>query len=581
MNKNVLKSFYLNLRIKNKLYLMQLMIILVVCCISLAAIQIALNIYERILYQQSAQVLNLSTTSIDNQLDQVERFSSNIIANTEIQGNLIRLKSGLSPYQRSREQNSLTDNLWSITFERNITSVNIIDAMGNQYAGGATIHPRNTPSIITKAKRRKGAMVFIEPMAGDPSLICAREIRKIKNLSLEYLGILIIRVNMANLVQQSTGLVNRDVNLMIRSGKKIIYGSNPDLVKLGLALHFDSPTGYGVIQSYGKSYFEAHTRSDLTGWTYISILPYETVFRQIRSMRNIVLAVFGALFVVTVFISMKFARNLTEPIEALTARMKQVENGNFEPVKDHGFNPPRSDEIGQLQCDFDIMIQKINTLIREDYTKQIVIKESQIKALQAQINPHFLYNTLESINWLAKMNHQHDISQMAESLGNLLRNAISNRDQIFTIREELKLVQDYIAIQKIRFGERLEFELEADPDLLGYKIPKLCLQPIVENSINYGVEKMIETCRITVKITADSDCLRILIADNGPGIDSGITSELNLDELHPRGFGIGLKNINDRIKLIFGDEYGISVTSRLGQGTQVTLRFPKTEGPYV
>src|SRR5690606_2848016 len=138
------------------------------------------------------------------------------------------------------------------------------------------------------------------------------------------------------------------------------------------------------------------------------------------------------------------------------------------------------DEVGQIQRHFRIMLERINELIQENYIKQLVIKDTQFKALQAQINPHFLYNTLESINWMAKMSKQDRISQMVESLGYLLRLSISEQDSVITLHKELHIVQQYLVIQKLRFEERLDFQLDVPEHLVLCTVPKLSIQPIVE-----------------------------------------------------------------------------------------------------
>jgi two-component system sensor histidine kinase YesM len=305
-------------------------------------------------------------------------------------------------------------------------------------------------------------------------------------------------------------------------------------------------------------------------------------------MRNFVLLIFLLIFLFTIWISIKLARSLTRPIEILTNKIKRVENGEFELEEASGLEnspeiasktapvPIRVDEIGDLQRDFDIMIQKINVLIKENYTKQLIIKDTQFKALQAQINPHFLYNTLESINWLAKMNQQQEISQMVESLGNLLRNAISNKEQLITLKEEIRLLLNYITIQRIRFGERLDFRLEIEEQWQYLYIPKLSLQPLVENSINYGLEKIPGVCRITVKSVDMDDNLCLVIEDNGPGLDPLILEKLDRGNIQPKGLGIGLKNINDRLKLSFGENFGITITGKTETGARIMVRIPKT-----
>ncbi|MCL6590758.1 MAG: sensor histidine kinase [Firmicutes bacterium] len=550
-------------------------------------IQITFNIYEGILHNESAKFLNLSTVIIEKDLQDVEKFSAGIIATGEIQEQLFKLKNRtLSLYEKSQIEDNLTASLWSFVFEKNIASVNLIDVHGAQYSGGAPIPAAIMKPVITKAAQKKGALLLMEPIPKESSLICARQIRAISNLSLEPLGTLIIRVNIEQLVRRyTTGFGNYGDNLVIFSGKKVVYASN-DLSKTAVPLlGFDNEKGYQVRKIKGKNYFIVYTKSTFSGWVYANVLPYEVIFKKIILMRNFVLIFFGLIFLFTIWISIKLARSLTRPIEILTAKIKRVENGAFEFDGASAFENTsetapaaiRADEIGDLQRDFDIMIQKINVLIKENYTKQLIIKDTQFKALQAQINPHFLYNTLESINWLAKMNHQQEISQIVESLGKLLRNAISNKAQLITLKEEIELLLNYITIQRIRFGERLDFRLEIEDKWQGIFIPKLSLQPLVENSINYGLEQIPGVCRITVKSIDMGDDLCLVIEDNGPGLDPLILDKLDCGNIQPKGLGIGLKNINDRLKLIFGESFGINISGTTGSGARIMVRIPKTE----
>lgn len=577
-----LRIFYRNLKIKDKLFVVHFLIVLMVCSVSLVALQVALKIYDNLLYRESAKVLNLSTISIENEIKKVESFSYYILSNPIIQRDLGKLKTNLSQYERSIIESELVQLLWELRFEKNIVSVNLIDAQGNQYSGGSQISESTVRQTIPKAAEEEGLMIIGESSEADSSLICARQVRAIRDLSLESLGTLLIRVDINQLVEKYTGgSANNDVNLLILSEKKPIYFRDQFSKKVGTRLQFKSDSGYFLKRISGQNLFIAYDKSAFTGWTYVNILPHGSIFRKISLLRSIMLLIFGLLFCSTVYLSMRLAQSLTRPIEDLTLKMKRIENGQFEMDKDETAVCERNDEIGVLQRDFTIMIQKIDTLIKDDYTKQILIKDAQLKALQAQINPHFLYNTLDSINWMAKLNQQRDISVMVESLGNLLRSAISGKEPIITLKEEVQLLKDYLTIQKMRFGDRLQFQLEIDQQWLSLKIPKLTLQPIVENSINYGLENTLGICRITVKAVPDSDCLNITVIDNGPGIPDELLKKLAQGEVKPKGSGIGLQNIDHRIKLIFGEEFGLSVTSELGVGTKVLIRIPKGGGELV
>jgi two-component system, sensor histidine kinase YesM len=238
----------------------------------------------------------------------------------------------------------------------------------------------------------------------------------------------------------------------------------------------------------------------------------------------------------------------------------------------------QDDEVGKLQQNFQTMIQQIDELINENYSKQLTIKETEFKALQAQINPHFLYNTLESINWLAKGNGQTQISRMVESLGFLLRNSISLKKPLITIEEELTIVKNYVVIQQYRFEERLDFHMEVDEDIVGFYIPKLTLQPLIENAIHYALEPKIDPCRISIYSIVNKETIKLIVEDDGPGMESAFIEKLKKGEVKTRGQGVGLSNIDDRIKLSYGEKYGVSIESGHNKGTKVIIVLPFDKG---
>jgi two-component system sensor histidine kinase YesM len=573
-----LKTVYANLKIKQKLFLLQCLTVLLFGSVCLMGIQIAFNLYDGMLYDQSAKVLNLSTVNIENELKRVETVSLSLFSHPDIQAYLRRLQNSLPELERAKIGNTLTEILWVYVFERNINTVNLIDSHSNQYSGGAAIPREMLGAILARAAAKEGSPVFIAPFANDPSLFCARQIREIRNLSLKPLGTLAIRINMDSLVQHSTaGEANHSGNLLIRSGGKEIYASSGLARRIGKRIRFDRISGYQVRKIDGRSYFLAHTISPASGWMYVNILPYDNIFHPVMMLRSVIAIIFGLMLAGTLGVILKIAYSLTQPIENLSSQMKRVEKGDFTLDETALSDAGRADEIGDLQRDFTIMIQKINALIQEDYTQQIIIKDTQFRALQAQINPHFLYNTMDSINWMAKLHGEPEISRMVEALGNLLRCAISNKASLNTMEQEMALLQDYIAIQQIRFGERLLFEMKIAPEWRKLPIPKLTLQPIVENSIKYGLEVITGVCRIAVTARETGGFLEIRVTDNGPGIDPDILAKLSRGEVLPSGSGIGLQNIDDRLRLMFGERYGLKVEPGPDGGGVVLICIPTQE----
>ncbi len=576
---------YDDLKIKNKLFIIHLFIVLAVCSVSLLAFQVVLKIYDELLYNEASQVLNLSTATIENDLRRVEKASFSAVSDPNIQQYAQAIKNGLPDYEDYTYTDFLVRKLQALAASDNyVTAFIFIDTSGNQAAYGAdanSLSQEMKQEVISRTSSLMGGNVFIEPRDGGASVLCARQLRATNNLSLEPLGTIVFQIDLEKLIQKYTSVLPKyNVNLLILSENKTIYGTKGFPPLNQEVLHFKGEAGYETRALGGQKMFISYTTSQYTKWVYANILPYENIFERVTILRYIILALFILLFITIVFISMYIARSLTKPIENLSTRMKRVEKGEFELEETDVPGANRMDEIGHLHRDFEIMVRKINTLIREDYTKQIVIKDAQLKALQAQINPHFLYNTLESINWLAKVNKQKSISLMVESLGSLLRSAISSKEKVITLSEELALLESYITIQKIRYENRLEFRMEVDGRVKACKIPKLTLQPIVENSINYGLEKMLDACRISVRSVCGEGSFEIVIEDNGPGIEEELLQKLQTGELEPKGFGIGLKNIDHRLKLIFGGQYGISVENKPEEGTRVSIKIPYEKGVY-
>ena len=234
---------------------------------------------------------------------------------------------------------------------------------------------------------------------------------------------------------------------------------------------------------------------------------------------------------------------------------------------------PRLDEVGQLSQEFGVMMEKIDTLIHENYEKQILLKDTKYKMLQAQLNPHFLYNTLNALNWLVRAGRSQEAGMMIMRLGDLLRAAFSKKSYA-TVEEEVGLVKSYIAIQEIRYRSRAEFTVDVSGELSPYVIPRMTLQPLVENAISYGVDPSPETCRITVTVREEENDIFLEVRDTGPGMTADELEDVRDFRIKPRGNGIGLNNIRERLKIAY-EESEFQIDSAPGEGTVVQIRIPK------
>jgi two-component system sensor histidine kinase YesM len=580
---NTIRHTFHHLKIKHKVFILIGSIMAICFLITYSVLQYAYNIYDEQLYAKSSQLLNLSSSGIENELRKSERQSFSIATDSQIQSYLLGLKEDTPEYEQYRLRSYIIDKLVQYAgYEKYIDSIEVVDLLGVSSRAGVnkSTSAERQQFIIDESIKGTGETRWIYPSDTDSSLIAAREIRSYENLNLNRLGTLIIRFKFDKIVEDllaGTDLKNGEMRISF--GEHIIYPLDAKTDVYSERLLKESVAGGYFIETIkGKSYFFTHIKSGYLGWSYFSLIPFDQIFRKIVLMKNILLAGFAGSLLVVFLLAISFSRSITKPIELLIVRMKQVQLGDFsqaEPEMLEVVSLPM-DEVGQLHRTYRMMIQKINELITENYAKQLVIKETQFKALQAQINPHFLYNTLESINWLAKANGEQQISRMVEALGFLLRSSISLKETLITVQEELEIVTNYLTIQKYRFEERLMFELDMPDEAKKAYLPKLTLQPLLENAVHYALETMIEPCCIRIVGTIEEDKLLIMVEDNGPGMDEELLEKVRLGVAPTRGSGIGLKNIEERIVIAFGEPYGVQIESRPGQGTQVYVAIPYT-----
>jgi two-component system sensor histidine kinase YesM len=545
--------------------------------LSFTLLQVSFKVYDNQLINGSSQLLNLYSTNVENELRKIEALTFDIAASNESQNNLKIINRNISSYERYVAIQSMIEILTKgAQAEDYISSISFVDLNENMYTVGnstISINKKKQGEIVKLADKKSGQIVWIEPQGEDTAFIGARQIRSLSNLNV--IGTLIVRINAETLVNFVSSMSPQyKANLIILSDNKDIIYRDKKLIS-DSAVNLAAGNVSNKIYNIDKEKFLLNRQvSGYSNWSYVYFLSYENIFKNIVLMRTIMAFSFLVILVIAIFLGLSFANSITRPIITLSKKMKKIENGDFESIDLRSNLVENCDEVGQLNNNFIIMINKINDLIKENYVKQILIKETELRTLQLQINPHFLYNTLDSINWLAKATKQNKIALMVKSLANLLRSCITNKDNIITVKEELKLLNNFITIQKIRFEERLEVNIFIEEDLKDFYIPKLTLQPIVENSIKYGLEQFTGVCRVDIRAERYEDFFEILVIDNGPGVSDECVEKVKSGESKPQGTGIGLKNIDDRIKLFFGSEFGVSMRSSINEGTTVIVRIP-------
>jgi two-component system, sensor histidine kinase YesM len=312
-------------------------------------------------------------------------------------------------------------------------------------------------------------------------------------------------------------------------------------------------------------------------WILVHSIPLKFLTEDTDIVKNVTVFAFIILAIILACISIFLAWSVTKPIKRLGQIMQEVEKGNL-----HVSIPIHAkDEVGILAQSFNSMITKIRELIKKNDSIEIRQKDAELYALQSQINPHFMYNTLQTISMAVEDGESLTVVEMVAKLGRMLRYSLSNKDRLVPISQEVAHIQDYLMLQKYRFEERLAFDIQIELDGDHYFTPKFILQPIVENSIKYGLEKR-KGLKIEVRVTqlkeqGKNDIL-FVIRDNGPGIGKERLEKINLD-LHSdpmgkRESGFGILNVHARVMMMFGKHYELKVNSVEGEGTEITIQIP-------
>lgn len=314
------------------------------------------------------------------------------------------------------------------------------------------------------------------------------------------------------------------------------------------------------------------SKSDKTGWTVVGAANTSELLKNNKQAQMMYLLVAAVLLLGVILISSIIAREITRPIRQLRDSMSMVEEGQFDKAN---VAVTAKNEIGSLSKSFNVMTERIHTLMEQNVYEQKQKRKNEMKALQAQINPHFLYNTLDSIIWMSEAGQNEEVVLMTSALAKLLRQSISNDREQVTVAEEIEYVRSYLTIQKMRYKDKLEYSIEVSPEINHIMIIKFALQPLVENAIYHGLKYKETKGNLNIRGYERGDKAYITIADDGVGMDDAVLEHI-FDETakEHKSNGVGVPNVQKRLQLYYGPEYGISYISRKGVGTVATVTVP-------
>ena len=387
-------------------------------------------------------------------------------------------------------------------------------------------------------------------------------------------GVLLVDMNYSTIGQlcQNISIGKRGYIYIVDSDNNIIYHPQQQLINIGLKTEQreDYLGSYIDDSDEGKKLVTIKT-VNYTNWKVVAVAYMSEISDFQKTSTSFIGWILFVCIILITFIFGFISAKISHPIKELEESMKRVESGEFNIYID----VKGEDEVERLATAFNLMISKVRHLMGQIVIEQESKRKSELDALQAQINPHFLYNTLDSIVWMAENGKNDGVITMVSALAKLFRISISRGRNIITVREEIEHAKNYLIIQKIRYKNKFKFEIITQKEVLEYKTTKLILQPLIENSIYHGIEYMVDEGFIRISVSITNGKLLYEVYDNGLGIDpEKLKHILEYKVKTDNGSGVGVKNVHERIQIRYGMKFGLEIESEIEEGTTIKIWMP-------
>lgn len=531
------------------------------------------------MYMQSGTLRLLRDNEADNLRETLDQSVNTLENQVEIYGNLINYLS------YSQDLRTIVDTEYASDYEAYLEYTEVADPLFTMpqiyhkeiqkitlYAENIKVEHGNTLAPLSSAETEFWYS-YLEPTekvqwfvnrGSNREIIASRKfyndegITAVLTITLDYKRIL---EPFCNLIKENTG--------------GTIYDQHGTTVYSGYSMDEDYRPSEAESEKYIKNNY-AYSVKEMkdTGWKFYLYRPTKEMTRSANHLMARNFPILGICALLILMLGYLFSKGMVRRLERLTENMNQINLGPREVT----IQSDSMDEVGVLIRTFRRMMKEINKLISEVYESKIELQKTEMRALQAQINPHFLYNSLSIINWKALEADEEEISQVTLALSTFYRTSLNRGETMTTMGNELNNIKAYLHIQLIMHDDNFKVVEDIDSDTLDYQVPKLILQPLVENAIEHGLDTSEKDDKILwITISQDENTLSISVRDNGNGMKQERADQITT--YHSKGYGV--RNVNDRIVLLYGEEYRIQVNSDEGEGTCVEIRIPKNTGGLI
>jgi two-component system sensor histidine kinase YesM len=558
---------------------------------SLVSYQVSVDAVERNSRGYIEEIIKQVNTNIQSYVDNMENISLLALTNKDVKY-YISDNNFISADGRRIYEKRISDLFQSILYTRKDIASIMVFGYNGRYVSDRRITTLNPNARIQEqswyqiAKSEGGKSVISAPHVQN---IIQNEYRWVVSLSRELKSTDGIRAEGIFLVDLNLSVIN-DICNNINLGKKgylfivdndgnIVYHPQQQLIDSKLrseritdVIKANSGSSFIANDGDGKRIYSVQDTN--FGWKIAGVAYTDELIASKADLRNSIILYALCGLAIALLISVWLSHRFSKPIKDLQIDMKQLEKGNFDIQTEIG----DMNEIGQLGRSFNLMVRRIKTLMQEIISNQESKRKSELLLLQSQINPHFLYNTLDSIVWMAEQKQHEEVVLMTSALAKLFRASITKDKELVPITVEIEHITNYLLIQKMRYNNELDYLIDIDEEILHFQTLKILLQPFVENAIYHGIRNKygISNGVVTIRGRLNKDQIVFEVEDNGFGMSPDQLRRILVSgEGENRNQGIGISNVNERIKLFFGHEYGIQIRSEIEEGTCVTITIPK------
>ncbi|WP_309120278.1 sensor histidine kinase [Paenibacillus sp.] len=541
------------------------------------------RVIERKIGSSAQEALFLVNLNVELFLKDMLRSSVDITINPEMI-ELLKDPDALTPYEKLRLNDEVLYRPFSSYFTNSY--VTVFDRKGNWLSTSyifQTLYKQYTESewyrdMIDKPYQSRWMFNDETMLYSDrePILTLARTVTDLQTS--RNIGVIAFSVAEEDIRPYLTGLegsvylVNREGVVVSSPSKDMVGERLPEEIDLKPLM--SEPNGQNILETKGGKWIVNHDTVRLNGWKIVQVVSYDTVFKEIFDIRRTNVEIIAIIFLVFTVVTLSISYNISKPLKLIRKRMQELEDKQF--YSAIAITGP--EEISSLIKTYNKMVREIRGLlaqVKDEYEQK---EEMRFRALQAQINPHFILNTLNNIKWMAYIRGNGDVGDMLSNLGGILEGSIGRGGSLVPLREEVDYIENYIGLMKLKYHDKLSLKIEIPEALMDQEVVRIMLQPVIENSLIHGIEKLDGPGRIVISAVRDEERFVLTVSDNGPGIaperlrelDRWLTSGLE----GPPPERIGLKNVHDRIRMQYGDAYGISISGGPGTGTTVAFALP-------